>query len=314
MQIAVERPIRVRFSKKLSVSFRKHWEAYLMLVPPLIYLVMFKYLPMAGILIAFKDFSVRRGIWGSEWVGLQHFRQFVTTPLFWSLISNTFILSLYTLAAAFPIPIILALSLNEVPGRAYKKTVQTVTYAPYFISTVVLVGMMLQFLHVHVGFVNNLIEKLGFKAVNFMGIPSYFRSIFVWSGVWQHAGYSAIIYIAALSSVDPNLVEASIIDGANRMQKIIHIDLPTISPTIIIMLILALGRILTIGFEKVFLMQNPLNLSQSEIISTFVYKKGMMNVQYSYATAVDLFNSLINLLLLLTANAASRRMSETSLF
>ncbi len=302
------------YGSKLAASIKKHWEVYLMIIPPLVLLILFAYWPMAGIIISFKDYSVRRGMFASQWVGLKYYIDFVTSPAFSQLLSNTLLLSLYNLVASFPVPIILAVAINEVNSLKFKKLVQTVTYAPYFISTVVLVGMMMQFLDLHNGFINHIITALGGDPVNFMGTPSMFRSIYVWSGIWQTAGYSAIIYIAALASVDPSLVEAAIIDGANRLQKIINVDIPTIAPTIIILLIMAIGNMLGIGFEKVYVMQNPLNIGQSEIISTFVYKRGLQNIQYSYATAVGVFNSVVNLILLLAANWSAKRAGDTTLF
>jgi multiple sugar transport system permease protein/putative aldouronate transport system permease protein len=304
----------VSYPKRLFRSIKAHWEVYLMLVPPLAVLILFAYLPMVGIVISFENFSVKRGMFHSDWVGLKYYKDFVTSPLFGQLLSNTLILSLYSLLAGFPIPILLALAINEARSRVFKKAVQTITYAPYFISTVVLVGILMQFLHVHNGFINHLITLVGGQPINFMGNPNSFRSIYVWSGIWQTAGYSAIIYIAALSSVDQSQVEASIIDGATRIQKIAYVDLPAISPTIVILLILAMGNMMGIGFEKVYLMQNPLNLSQSEIISTYVYKKGLQNIEYAYATAIGVFNSVVNLILLLLANAGARKIGDTSLF
>lgn len=314
MQAQKGNVIAVRSKKSIAWDFRKHWQLYLLLLLPVAYIVIFCYIPMGGILIAFEDFSARRGIFGSRLVGFKYLQQFLSTPLFWDLIKNTLYLSLYSLIAGFPIPIILALALNEVRSQFFKKTVQMVTYAPYFISTVVMVGIIMQFLHLRTGFVNNVTVLLGGQPINYMGEPNMFRSIYVWSGIWQTAGYSAVIYIAALVGVDVSIVEASIIDGANRIQKIIHIDLPSISPTIIILLLLAVGNIMGIGFEKVFLMQNSANLPVSEIISTYVYKKGLINYQYSFATAVGLFNSVVNTILLLLANAVARRVGETSLW
>ncbi len=285
-----------------------------MILPPLALLLVFNYWPMSGVLVSFENFSVRRGIFGSQWVGLKYYIEFVTSPTFKQLFLNTIIISVYNLAASFPIPIILAIAINEVQNIRFKKLVQTVTYAPYFISTVVLVAMTMQFLDLHNGFVNHVIALLGFEPINFMGNPSMFRSIYVWSGVWQTMGYSAIIYIAALSSVDTSLIEASIIDGASRFQKIRYVDIPVISPTIIIMLILAIGNMLGIAYEKVYVMQNPLNIGQSEIINTFVYKRGLQSIQYSYATAVGFFNSVVNLFLLLLANWGAKKIGDTSLF
>ncbi|WP_216086239.1 ABC transporter permease [Mahella australiensis] len=296
------------------VTLSKQWQLYLMVSLPIVYILIFCYVPMGGIIIAFKDFSMRRGIWGSEWVGLKYFHQFLATPLFSQLLSNTILLSLYSLVAGFFMPIILALALNEVQNVFFKKTVQMVTYFPYFISTVVMVGIVLQILSPQGGLVNNVIELLGGERVNFMGEPKLWRHIYVWSGVWQNTGYSAIIYIAALSGVDSEQIEAAVIDGVSRIQRVWYIDLPAIAPTATIMLILGIGGIMNVGFEKVYLMQNPLNLDVSEVISTFVYKKGLINYQYSYATAVGLFNSVVNFILILGANTMARHIGETSLW
>ncbi len=299
--------------RSLTVFFRQ-WQLYLMVLLPVVYILIFAYGPMGGLVVAFKDFSIRRGIMGSEWVGFKFFQQFLSTPHFYNLIRNTVILSLYSLAAGFIMPIILALALNETKNVFFKKTVQMTTYFPYFISTVVMVGIVLQMLNLRGGFINNLIVLLGGEPINFMGIPKLWRSIYVWSGVWQGTGYSAIIYIAGLSGVDPELVEAAIIDGVSRVQRVWHIDLPAIAPTVTIMLILAIGGIMSVGFEKVYLMQNDLNLDVSEIISTFVYKRGLINYQYSYSTAVGLFNSVVNFALIFIANTIARKVGDSSLW
>lgn len=305
----------VRIKKEsLADDVKKRWQLYLMLLLPLAYIIVFDYLPMAGASIAFKDFQIRKGIWGSSWVGLQHFIKFFETPNFALLLENTLTLSLYSLFASFPIPIILALALHEIPSQRYRKQVQMVTYLPYFISTVVLVGMMMNFFSLRTGFVNAIITLLGGKPVNFMGETKLFRHLYVWSGIWQSTGYAAVVYIAALGSVDESNVEAAIIDGAGRLRRVWHIDLPCIMPTIVIQLILAVGNIMSIGFEKVYLMQNPVNLDVSEIISTFVYKRGLAQFQYSYATAVGLLNSVVNLILLLLANQFASKVGETSLW
>lgn len=288
--------------KRISVEVKRHWQLYLMLVLPVTYLIIFAYLPMGGAVIAFKDYSIRGGIWGSEWVGLKHFKNFFTTPDFKNLMTNTLALSLYSLIISFPMPILLALAINEMRGRHYKKVVQMVTYLPYFISTVVLVGIMQNIFSVRTGLVNNIIMLFGGKAIDFMGKPGLFRSLYVWSGVWQGMGYSAVIYIAALASVDISQTEAAIIDGAGRFARVWNVDIPAIMPTIVIQLILAVGSIMSLGFEKVYLMQNPVNMQTSEIISTFVYKRGLINFQYSYATAVGLFNSVCNMVLIVLAN------------
>ena len=300
--------------KRISVEVKRHWQLYLMLVLPVTYLIIFAYLPMGGAVIAFKDYSIRGGIRGSEWVGLKHFKNFFTTPDFKNLMTNTLALSLYSLIISFPMPILLALAINEMRGRHYKKVVQMVTYLPYFISTVVLVGIMQNIFSVRTGLVNNIIMLFGGKAIDFMGKPGLFRSLYVWSGVWQGMGYSAVIYIAALASVDISQTEAAIIDGAGRFARVWNVDIPAIMPTIVIQLILAVGSIMSLGFEKVYLMQNPVNMQTSEIISTFVYKRGLINFQYSYATAVGLFNSVCNMVLIVLANMFSKRVNETSLW
>lgn len=269
---------------------------------------------MGGIAIAFKDYSFKKGILGSDWIGLKYFKEFFTSPDMLKILKNTLILSFYQLAATFPTPIILALALHMIGGKRFKKFMQSLTYAPYFISTVVLVGIVLQVLHLNIGIVNNLLDLVGLDRVDFMGKASYFRHIFVWSSVWQTTGYSAIIYIAALGNVDQSLVEASLLDGANRWQRIKIVEIPALKPIITIQLILAIGSIMGLGFEKVFLMQNTLNTPVSEIISTYVYKRGMRDMQYSFATAVGLFNSVVNFILLFTANKLSQKFGETSLW
>lgn len=295
-------------------SLLRHWQLYLILLPPLLYFLIFKYIPMANAVIAFKEYNVLQGIWGSPWVGLKYFELFFKNPVFWSLLKNTLGLSLYALLAGFPIPIILAICLNEIKDGFFKRTVQMVTYAPYFISTVVMVSMIILMLAPRLGVVNQIIRAFGGEPVNFLGRPDLFASIYVWSGVWQYSGYSAIVYLAALAGVDPQLYEAAKMDGASRLQKIFYIDLPGIMPVIVIILILNVGSLLGIGFEKVYLMQNPLNLGTSEIIATYVYKVGLLNANYSFATAVGLFNSVINMALLVVVNAFAKRVSETSLW
>lgn len=298
----------------IRLEFRKRWQLYIMLLLPVTYLIIFAYIPMGGASIAFKDFSIKKGVWGSEWVGLKHFINFVTTPDFKVLLRNTLFLSIYSLIISFPMPILLALAVNEIKSRTYRKTVQMITYLPYFISVVVLVGIMQTLFSPRTGLVNNILVLFGGSRVDFMGIPGLFRTMYVWSGVWQGMGYSAVIYIAALAGIDTNQVEAAIIDGAGRFARVWYVDLPTILPTIVIQLILAVGGIMSIGFEKVYLMQNPVNLQISEIIPTFVYKRGIANFQYSYAAAVGLFNSVVNLVLIQIANMFAKKTSETSLW
>jgi putative aldouronate transport system permease protein len=292
----------------------KVWQLYCMISVPLVLVIVFCYIPMGGILIAFKDFSARKGIFGSPWVGMKYFNQFFNTPIFFTILKNTVILSLYSLIAGFPFPIILALAFNELKGQNLKKAMQTITYAPFFISTVVMVGIIMQLLSLRYGVVNALIKTVGGAPVDFMGEGSMFRSIYVWSGIWQGAGYGSVLYIAALSSIDPSLYEAATIDGAGRLQRVFHIDIPGILPTIVITLILSTGGILSVGFEKVYLLQNPLNYNVSEIISTYVYKIGIQQAQFSLSTAVGVFNSVINFAILLGVNSIARKMGETSLF
>jgi putative aldouronate transport system permease protein len=269
---------------------------------------------MVNTVLAFKDYNVIKGIWGSPWAGTKYFDLLFQNPAFMMLIKNTLLISFYSLIVGFPIPILLALALNEIKNMKFKKTVQMVTYAPYFISTVVMVSIIMLFLSPRLGIVNTIAGALGFESVNFLGNSDMFRSIYVFSDVWQSMGYSAVIYLAALAGIDPSLYEAAKVDGANRLQKIINVDLPGLLPAAVIILILSVGNIMAVGFEKIYLLQNPLNLSASEIISTYVYKMGLLNANYSFATAVGLFNSVINLILLLTVNAAAKRLSNTSLW
>ncbi len=295
-------------------SLRRHWQLYLLIIPPLLYFVVFKYVPMSNIVIAFKNYSVVRGVWESPWVGLKNFEMFFRNPVFWILIKNTLLLSGYAILAGFPIPLMLALMLNEVRHRFFKKTVQLVTYAPYFISTVVIVSMMILLTAPRLGLVSKTFGFFGVDAPDLFGNPDYFRHIYVWSDVWQTAGYAAVIYLAALSAVDPALYESAKVDGASRLRRIWHVDLPGVMPTAMIILILSVGSIMAVGFEKAFLMQNPLNLSESEIIATYVYKTGLLNADFGIATAVGLFNSLINLALLIAVNAVARRLSGSGLW
>lgn len=312
----VAKPARTVRPRKFGLleDLTKRWQLCLMLLLPVAYIIIFNYIPMWGASIAFKDFRIKKGVMGSPWIGFQYFINFFNTPNFWLLMRNTLLLSVYSLVVSFPIPIILAFALNECGGRFYRKTVQMITYAPYFISTVVMVGIMMNFFSLRTGFVNSVAKAFGAPQMNYMGISSFFRHFYAWSGVWQSAGYSAVIYIAALSSVDSSLVESAQIDGASRLRRMFHIDLPTILPTIVIQLILSIGGIMGVGFEKVYLMQNPINLDVSEIISTFVYKRGLTQFQYSYAAAVGLFNSVINLVLIAGANQFAKRVGSTSLF
>ena len=295
-------------------DMKRHWQLYCILAIPIIMLIIFRYVPMYGVIIAFKNFKVRQGILGSDWVGLKYFLQFFESQACAGVLWNTISISLYSIFASLPFPIILAIGLNEMRNQRFKKTVQMFSYAPYFISTVVLVSMVMQFLDPRIGIVNRIVQLLGGKSINYMAQERYFIHIYVWSGIWKNTGYSAIIFIAALSSVPPELYEAAVIDGASKMQKIRFIDLPFILPTVAIILILNFGQVMNVGFEKVYLMQNSANMSASEVISTYVYKVGLINMNMSYSSAVNLFNSVINMALLLIVNAVAGKVSDTSLF
>lgn len=305
---------RVGHSQLAIKQVKKHWQLYIVMLLPLILIIIFSYGPMAGLQIAFKDFNAVKGIWGSPWVGLKHFKNFITSYQFIRLLLNTLEISIYSLLAGFPIPILLAIMLNECLNSKFKKTVQFITYAPHFISTVVMVSVVLMFLSPRGGMINNITSFFGQERVDFIAKPEYFKSIYVWSGIWQTMGYSSIIYFAALAGIDPALYEAATVDGASKMQRIWHIDIPGILPTILILLIMDCGKLMNVGYEKVLLMQNSLNMSSSDIISTYVYRMGLENAQYSFSAAVGMFNSVINTILLVTVNWISRRCSETSLW
>lgn len=302
-------------------SFKRHvlpyWDLYLLLLIPLVYVIIFSYIPMAGIQLAFKDFDFTKGIFGSEWVGLKYFEKFINSYQFERVFGNTFLLSFYSLVASFPIPIIMALGLNAVLHSKYKKFVQTVTYLPHFISTVVIVGIMMQVFNPLFGLYGIVYQSIfGIVPKDLFGSPDAFPHLYVWSGIWQNAGWSTIIYISALSSVDSELHEAAQIDGASRFQRIRYIDFPSILPTAVILLIMNTGSLMSVGFEKAFLMQTDLNLSASEIISTYVYKVGLVTGggDFSYGTTIGLFNSVINFALLVIVNAISKKVSSVSLW
>ena len=304
---------RVSRRKRLWNDMKQARTYYLMMLPALIYVLIFCYQPMYGLQIAFKDYKGVYGIVGSPWVGLTHFISFFESYYFWRLIKNTLILSLYSMAVGFPFPIILALLLNEVTPKI-RKVSQTILYAPHFISTVVLVGIINVMFSPSIGIVNHVITALGGERIYFLAQPGVFRHMYVWSGVWQGTGWGAVIYIAALAGVSPELHEAATIDGASRLQRVIHINLPSILPTIMILLIMRIGSLVNVGYEKVYLLQNGLNQEVSEVISTYVYKRGILSTSYSFSSAVGLFNNIINVILLLIANAFSRKATDTSLF
>jgi len=293
---------------------KKIWQLYLFLIPTLLYILIFKYIPMYGIVIAFKDYSPALGFLKSSFVGFKHFERFFTSYKFSRLIVNTIGLSVFQMLICFPAPIILALLINQIRRTKFKRAVQTILYAPHFISVVVLVGMMHVFLSPSTGIVNHFIELFGGKSIFFFGEPGWFKPLYVISSLWQSTGWLSIIYLAALSGIDPCLYEAATIDGASKWQKLKHIDIPGISSIIVILLILEVGKVMSVGFEKAFLMQTALNKSAGDIIPTYVYEKGILDAKYSFSTAVGLFNTIVNVLLLAGANYFSKRRSDTSLW
>ncbi|WP_141431162.1 sugar ABC transporter permease [Bacillus sp. 03113] len=295
-------------------SIQKNYGLYLLILPVLLYFIVFKYIPMYGAQLAFKEFIAVKGIFGSPWVGFEHFERFFNSHYFWRLIKNTIGIGIYELVIGFPIPIILALFINELRNKKFKGFVQTITYAPHFLSVIVLVGMLYLFFSPTNGLINQLLILFGGKPIHFMTEPAWFKSIYVFSGIWQQMGWSSIIYLAALSTIDPQLHDAAKIDGASRFQRILHVNLPGILPTIIILLILQCGHTLGVGFEKVFLMQNQLNMEASDVIATHIYRAGILGAQYDYSTAIGLFESVINFCILLLVNFFAKRMSSSSIW
>ena len=301
-----------RFRRGLRLA-KRYWQLYLLLLPLLVYLFIFNYIPIYGVQIAFKEFRTNLGIWGSKWVGLKYFIRFVEYRGFGQLVKNTLTLSLYSICT-FPCAVIFALMLNEVRSAKFKKTLQMISYAPHFISTVVLCSMLTLFLAEGSGVLNSILELLGLPRTDFLTQPAAFPSIVVWSGVWQELGWNSIIFLAALAGVSPELIEAARIDGASRMQIIRHVNLPTILPTVVIMLIMRCGSLLSLGFEKIYLLQNPLNLESSRIISTYVYELGLLGGQFSLSSAVGLFNTVVNVLMLAIVNTIAKKLTEISLW
>lgn len=302
------------FGTRLKNDVVKNWILYLMIIPVIVYFAIFHYWPMYGIVLAFKKYRIKEGILGSPWVGFDNFIRFFGSYNFKVLLKNTLSISFYSLVVGFPIPIIFALFLNYLKNQRLKKTVQMVSYAPHFISTVVICSMLSIFMDLDSGVFNAIRRLFGLEPVQFLAVPEWFQSIYVWSGVWSSMGWSAVIYISALAGVDYEMHEAAIIDGATKIQRMIHIDIPSIKPTIAMLLILKLGSMMSIGFEKVYLLQNALNRPKSMIIATYVYEVGLVDADYSYSTAVGLFNTVINVILLVSANTVSKKLADESLF
>ncbi|WP_086275969.1 ABC transporter permease [Candidatus Enterococcus testudinis] len=295
-------------------DIKKHKWLYVMLIIPIIFVLIWNYWPMYGVVIAFKDYSPAFGILGSPWAGIKHFERFFASYFFVDIIVNTLRLSLYSLLVGVPLPIILALLFNELNRKWFKSSVQTISYIPNFISVVVVIGMVQFFFSTQDGMVNTLLNTLGFQSIDFLGSPKWFPHIYVWSGVWQGVGWGTLIYTAAMSGISPDQYEAAYLDGASRFQCIRNITIPSIMPTIVISTILATGSILSVGFEKTFLLQNAANLATSEVLSTYTYKMGIINGEYSFSAAVGLFNNVINFIVLFTVNKIAQKTSESSLW
>ncbi|MNI20186.1 putative multiple-sugar transport system permease YteP [compost metagenome] len=297
----------------LLLDIRKNKLLYIMLLPVLLYYVIFHYAPMYGAMIAFKDFSPRLGIWGSEWVGFEHFQTFFTGPYFWRTIKNTIMISFMELIFGFPAPILLALLLNEVKQTLFKRTVQTITYMPHFISLVVICGIIKDFTTSE-GVINDIVAFFGGERSTFLLEASMFRPVYVTSGIWQHIGWGTIIYLAALAGIDQEQYEAAKIDGAGRWKQMVHVTVPGLKPTIVILLILEMGRMMNVGFEKIILLYNPGTYETADVISSYVYRVGLQDFNYSFSSAIGLFNSVINFALLISSNWLSRRFNDTSLW
>lgn len=305
-----------QFNLKLGLMKKRIGKSkylYLLMALPMIYYILFHYLPLYGVIVAFKDYNIVKGVFGSPWVGFKWFEKFLTDPYFWKLVRNTLLLSLYSLLWGFPIPIILAVALNEIRASGFKKVIQSISYLPHFISTVVVCGMLVNLLSSE-GLVNSLLKTVGKSPVQFLMYPQYFRTIYVLTGIWQSAGWTSIIYLAALTAIDQEILDAALIDGANRVQRIRHVNIPCIMPTVATMLILQIGKMMSVGYEKVLLLYNGSIYETADIISTYVYRRGILSNSFSYATAVGLFESVIAVILLVTANKISKKMSDTGLW
>lgn len=308
--------LRKKKMQKTLIRIGEHWQLYLMMLPALIYLIIFLYKPMYGVIVAFKNYKFNLGIWGSPWLNplFKNFTRFFNSYWFPIVLKNTVVISFLSLVFSFPAPILLALMVNEIEKGFLKKGFQTISYAPHFISTVVVCGMITMFLSPESGVLNQILKKLNLAQVQLLQNPKAFKWCYVVSGIWQDVGWSAIIYFAALAGVDKELLEAAQIDGASRFQRIIHINLPVLKPTIVVLLVLSCGSLLSVGYEKVYLLQNDMNITGSEVISTYVYKMGLQKSDFSFSTAVGLFNSIVNCIILLFANSIARRVSEASLW
>lgn len=311
----LEQPV-IREKKKGSFGkyMKINWQYYVLILPAIIFSIIFYYVPLAGIQIAFRDYKVREGFFGSDWVGLKHLIRFVTGDKFWPLIQNTLEINLVAMAANLIIPIIVAIMLNELRVRKLKKPMQMILYAPHFVSTLAVCGIIVLFTQRETGLINLVIKLFGGDGIDFLSNPKYFTAIYVISDIWQHTGWGTIIYLAALSGVDPQIEEAAIVDGANRLQKIWYVDIPCILPTIITMMVLTAGSLLNVGYEKVLLLQTPLNMEKAEVLGTYIYQMGIQEGQFSYATAVGLFASVVNIIVLTIVNYTAKKTTGTSIW
>ena len=306
-------PKKPTLGQRILRELKRNWILYVMMIPVIAYFILYHYAPMYGIQIAFKKFNSKLGIVGSKWVGFDHFERFLSSYNFKNLLKNTLGISLYSLVVSFPLPIIFALLLHYLDIKPLKKFVQMISYAPHFLSTVIIASILILFCSKN-GFFNIIGSFFGLEKADLLAKPELFKHIYVWSSVWESIGWSAIIYIAALSGVDQQMHEAAIVDGASKLQRMLHIDLPSIVPTIVMLLILKMGGIMSVGFEKAFLLQNDLNLRSSQIISTYVYELGLLKADYSFSTAVGLFNNVINVTLMVLANTFSKKVLKESLW
>lgn len=304
---------KIPFKDRLKKDLKNHWQIYLMALPVIVYFILFNYAPMVGIVMAFQKYSIRNGIFGSQFVGFDNFIRFFNSTYFWRLLRNTLLISFYGILFSFPLPIIFALCLNEVRNSKFKKVVQTISYLPYFISVVVVVSILFDFCKSS-GVLTQFAEKLGWNGGALISSPSWFRTLYIGSNLWQHLGYNSIIFISALAAIDPTLYEAARIDGANRWQQTLHVTLPGIASTIVVLLILRLGQIMSVGYEKIILMYSPSTYETADVIASYVYRIGILNADYSYSTAINLFNSAINLIVLFGANWISKKINETSIW
>ena len=305
--------IKQPFGQRLKLDFKRHWQMYLLALPVVAYFLIFNYAPMCGIVMAFEKYQIKKGIFGSQLIGFAHFKRLFTSPFFWRLLRNTLLISFYGLLFSFPLPIIFALCLNEVRNGKFKKTVQTISYLPYFISVVVVVSILFDFGKAN-GLITNIANFFGWKGGAVISSAKWFRTLYIGSNLWQHLGYNSIIFISALAAVDPTLYEAAKIDGANRWQQTLHVTLPGIAPTIIVLLILRLGQIMGVGYEKIILMYSPSTYETADVIASYVYRGGILDADYGYSTAVNLFNSVVNMIVLCAANFISRKVNETSIW